>query len=403
MASAKSKMNVRPGIGLVMRREIRRIARRPALAFFVFVFPLLVFVTLGSIFRLGVPTDLPLAVVDNDRSELSRQIVRTVDAMPEVEVVQRPEALQAARHLMFSGSVYGVLYIPREFERDMRAGRQPEVAIFYNNQFMTPGSVVARSVQTALGGISTGISVSQRLASGQAVSLALESANPVPVQQSPLFNPTLDYAHFLLAALLPAALQIFIGAASANAIAGERQRAGGLATLSRLGGGIVPALLGKFIPYTVIFATVLAAGDALLISAYEAPFLGNVPLYLVSSLIFIIAYQAVGIVFGLFMPTLAAALGGVGIFTAPAFGFVGVSFPRLAMGGFAVFWSSLLPLTWYLEVRIDQMLRAAPLDLSASAFATLAVSAAGYGLAAAVLVWLRVRQANRLSSPGGAA
>lgn len=396
MSAAEEVMRPGPGPVLVARRELRRIARRPALSFFVLAFPLLVFLMLASIFRAGVPTDLPVAVLDLDRSALSRQIVQAVDAAPEVAVAHRPLDLSEARHLVLSGQAYGVVLVPAEFERDLRAGRRPEAVLFYNNQFMTPGSAVARSVQTALANVNAGIAVSMRVAQGEARHHAVQAVNPIPVQQSPLFNPTLDYVHFLLAALMPASLQIFICAATAYAVALERSRPGGLRAMARLGGGVVPAMLGKLLPYTVIFATVLALGDALLLFVYGMPFNGSMPIYLAGSLLFIIAYQMIGLVFGLAASSISLALGAAGIFTAPAFGFIGVSFPRLAMHGFATFWSVLMPLTWYMDLRVDQMLRGAPVDISLASLGALGWSTLAYAVVAALLLVVqRPRDASR--------
>ena len=386
---------VRAGFILVARRELRRIARRPALSFFVLAFPVLVFLMLASIFRAGVPTDLPVAVLDLDRSALSRQIVQAVDAAPEVAVAHRPHDLSEARRLLLSGQAYGVVLVPAEFERDLRAGRRPEVVLFYNNQFMTPGSTVARGVQTALANVNAGIAISMRVAQGEAGHQAAQAVNPIPVQQSPLFNPTLDYVHFLLSALMPAALQIFICAATAHAVVLERLRPGGLKVMTRLGGGVILAMLGKLLPYTVIFATVLALGDALLFFVYDMPFNGSMPIYLAGSLLFILAYQMIGVVFGLAASSVSLALGAAGIFTAPAFGFIGVSFPRFAMHGFAALWSALLPLTWYTDVRVDQMLRGAPMDISLASLGALGWSTLAYaGLAAVLLVIRRTRDAS---------
>ncbi len=387
---------VRPGVMRVAQRELCRIARRPALSFFVLALPLLVFLMLASIFRAGVPAGLPVAVLDLDRSALSRQIVQAVDAMPEVAVAHRPLDLSEARHLVLSGQAYGVVLLPAELERDVRAGRRPEVVLFYNNQFMTPGSAVARSMQTALANVNAGIAVSMRVAQGEPDHQAIQAVNPIPVQQSPLFNPTLDYVHFLLAALMPAALQIFICAATAYTVALEQLRPDRLRAMTRLGGGLMPAMLGKLLPYTVIFATVLALGDALLLFVYDMPFNGSMPVYLTGSLLFIIAYQMIGVVFGLAASSISLALGAAGIFTAPAFGFIGVSFPRLAMHGFATFWSVLMPLTWYMDLRVDQMLRGVPVDISLASLGALGWSALAYAvLAALLLVIRRPRDASR--------
>ena len=52
------------------------------------------------------------------------------------------------------------------------------------------------------------------------------------------------------------------------------------------------------------------------------------------------------------------------LLTSPAFGFMGIGFPRLGMNAFAYGYGALLPGTWYLTARIDQTIRGTPLDLS---------------------------------------
>ncbi|HEY0910825.1 MAG TPA: ABC transporter permease, partial [Bradyrhizobium sp.] len=71
----------------------------------------------------------------------------------------------------------------------------------------------------------------------------------------------------------------------------------------------------------------------------------------------------IGALLALFMPVARAVSLGT-LLTSPAFGFMGIGFPRLGMNAFAYGWGSLLPGTWYLTSRIDQTVRGTPLDLS---------------------------------------
>lgn len=354
----------RPGFLLVFRRELRWMYRRPVIAVMTLVFPLLLCGLLAAVFNTGLPTDLPIAVVDKDRSALSRQIVRMIDATPDVAVAHRVEDLAAGRDLILRGEAYAVVLLPGDLERDVTAGRRPEVVTFYNNQFMTSGSIVSRAIGGAVATAAAGIGVTAREARGQGADAALAALAPVPVQQSPLFNPSLNYIHFLLAALVPTILQIFICATAAYTVGLDRRSASGLHRLGDLGGGIGPAMLGKMLPYTLTFLVTLAIADAVLFGLLGAPFRGSLPLLLLADLLFIAGYQLVGTLFALVGRDLIQALSFTGLYTAPSFGFVGISFPRLAMGGFAQGWGALLPLTWYMQVRIDQTLRGAPVEAS---------------------------------------
>ena len=95
------------GLVTAIRREFRLIRRRPALIGLTVVLPLALCVLLAFVFRSGVATNLPVAVVDLDRSSLSRQVVRMLDATPDVEVSARADSLPEARSLILSGRARG--------------------------------------------------------------------------------------------------------------------------------------------------------------------------------------------------------------------------------------------------------------------------------------------------------
>ncbi|MFN4309579.1 MAG: ABC transporter permease [Ferrovibrio sp.] len=355
----------RPGIMLALVREIRWIFRRKVVVFMTIIFPLLVFYILTGVFGTGLPVGLPIADIDKDHSSLSRHMLRMVDASPDVAITNQVDDIVAGRQLILEGKAYAIVLIPANLERDVKAGRRPEVIFFYNNQFMTIGSIVSRALNEALSTAAAELAISTRLAHGQVQALAVSAVAPIPVQQSALFNPTLNYIYFLLASFIPTILQIFVCATSAYTVGLDRYRIAGLGTLHRIGGSLGNALIGKTLPYTVIFFLTLTSADLYLFGRLDAPFRGHLAVLIASSVLFVASYQLIGILFALVARDLAQALGIAGLYTAPSFGFVGISFPKAAMGWFAKAWSLQLPLNWYLEIRLDQTLRGASLEASA--------------------------------------
>ncbi|MGO9485364.1 MAG: ABC transporter permease [Rhodomicrobium sp.] len=366
----------RPGFLLVLQRELRWIRRRPALTLMPLVFPLSLFGLLAAVFYAGLPSDLPVAVLDKDRSTLSRQVIRMIDATLDASIAYRVEDLSAGRRLILEGKAYAVVMMPANLERDVAAGRRPDIAVFYNNQFMTAGSILSRAIGDALANAEAGVGISSLTKRGEPFQFAQASLTPIPVRQSPLFNPSLNYVYFLLAALIPAILQIFICAASAYSIGLERTTIANMRVLTRLGGGIAPAMFGKLLPYTLAFSATLWIADAILFGYLGAPFRGDWRLLAVSGILFVVAYQLMGGLFSLVARDIVHALGYAGIYTAPSFGFIGVSFPRSAMPLFAQVWGALLPVTWYMQIRIDQTVRGAPVMESLRPLGYLALSVA---------------------------
>lgn len=353
-----------PGFRRVFRREIRQILAHPAFAALLLPYPLLIFLLLSVVFHSGMPTSLPIAVVDLDASTSSRQVVRMVDASSGVSVKQRLTTLREAKEALVRGDVYSVLYVPEEFERDLFRRQQPELVVFSNSQLLTAGGQTARAINTALLTLQAGASVTVRQTVGQSEETAMTAVNRIPVQFSALFNPKQEYISFLLAAAMPAILQIFITGSTTLALSRDRHSGAGMERLVRLGRTPLRALAGKLAPYTMLWLLQLVVTDAIIFGYFETPFHGNLPLHFVGGVLFVLACQALGATFSLISRDTLASLGLVSLFTAPAFGFAGLTYPRLMMNTFAVYWGAILPLTPFLQLRVDQILRGAPFAAS---------------------------------------
>lgn len=382
---------IHPGFSLVFWREVRWLRRRPFLLALTTIVPLVLLWLLTAIFSAGLATDLSIGVLDLDRSNLSRQLVRSVDATPDVAVAVRVSDLAEGRHMILSGKIHGLLMLPLNFERDVFAGRRPEVVFFYNTQTLTSGNLVLRGINNAIPGAVGGIRLAIRTAASEPVEHAQADLTPIPLQIHPLFNPTLNYIHFLLATLLPSVLQIVIVTTSAYSVGLDFETSHRFRVLRRLGGGLWSAVIGKTLPYTVLFLMVLGLADSILFGHFGLPLRGESWLLLLAGILFILACQLFGTLLALVLRPMGTAISVGTLLTAPAFGYMGIGFPRLGMGPFAYGWGALLPGTWYLQARIDQTIRGTPLDLSAEPVLILAafVIALG-GLTALRLESLRV-------------
>ena len=104
----------------VLRREGADLAGSPLAQTQLLWLPVAVIALLWAVFASGTATELPLAVVDLDRSSASRQLVRSLDASPGLAVSLRPTTLADARSAVRRGEVEGVVLIPAEFRRALK-------------------------------------------------------------------------------------------------------------------------------------------------------------------------------------------------------------------------------------------------------------------------------------------
>jgi len=361
-----------PGFVLVATRELRWIVRDRIALFLMVGVGLIGVVTLSLTFSNAVIRGLNTVIVDADRSPTSLQFVQAIAAAPGIGLRVRADDLQAAMHAIRSGDALAAVYIPENFARDVAAGRRPEVSVFYNSQFMTPGNAASKALQDAVQSATAAAA-----ASGPAQPRTIGA---LVVEQYVLSNPALNYAQFLLRAVLPTVLHVIVGIAAAYAVGSEFARRSLRVWLRCAGGNPLVALLGKLAPLLAIFIFLMAALVMVIIhGAYSIPFRGDAVMVVVGACLLIAAYLGLATLLALLARNIALGLSLTGIICSPAFGFAGVGFPTIAMLPFAHGWGAILPLRWYMQILFDQAARGAPVANSALPFAVLAGLAILYG------------------------
>lgn len=365
----------------VFRRELGRVTSSSYSAVLLVVLPLMSFALPMAIFRSGVPRELPIVVVDNDQTTLSRQLVRMVDAAPSMRVAWRVPDLAEARSLILENQGYAIIVLPGDMERDVRRGVSPKVTAYYNAQLLLPASLIRRDLRAVVSTVSAGVEIRLRQARGETPRGALEHLEPIRVEAHTLFNPQLNYAYFLVAALLPTMLQIFITVSTVHVVGDELKRKTAGEWLTAADGSALAAVAGKLLPYTVHFVMLALVMLALLFRWVAVPLRGHGTIIVAGTVLFVLAYQAVALLLISWLANLRLATSAAALYCAPAFAFVGITFPTMAMPPLGRIWGELLPLTHYLRIVTGQALRGAPTPSSLPVLAALAafvvVGAAG--------------------------
>ena len=371
----------RPGILAVATRELRWMRHDRVALFLCLGLPLLAFALLALTFSNAVIRDLRVSVVDADRTPTSMIYVQAVASAPAVTVAQRSDDLNGAMHAIRSGDAIAAVYIPPDFERDLIARKRPQIIVFYNRQFFTPGNNAASALTNAITAATASLPPTSPAGS------AAFAPGSLVVEQYVLTNPALNYAQFLLRAVLPAVLHVVVAIAGGYAVGSEFSRRSLSAWPRAAGGSPLAALVGKLAPLFGIFVLMMVFVALIIHWAFQIPFRGDSVLMGAAACVLVVAYLSVGALFQLLVRNLALGLSLTAILCSPAFGFAGVGFPLFGMGGFARLWGSLLPLRWYIQILFDQAARGLPASVSARPFAILG------GLAVLFFgpAWLRLR------------
>jgi ABC-2 type transport system permease protein len=347
----------------------------------IFGVPLFAFAVLTAVFSHPVIRGLGVVVVDADRSDTSRAFVEQVAVSPSLSIVERAGDLASAARAIRGGDAIAAVYIPADFERDLKAGRRPQVVAFYNQQFLTAAGVASSGLSDSLAA-AVGDTASAARGAPQASSIGSLVAETIV-----LVNPARNYAQFLLRTLLPMVLHVVIALAAGYAVGSEFSQRSMRAWLACAGGNPIVALAGKLAPLFAIFFIIMLSTPLILEGLLGISFKGNTPMMAIAAMLLIVGYLALGALMQLLVRDLATGLGLTGLIVSPAFGYAGVGFPILGMNAFALSWGAILPLRWYMAVLLGQAARGLPLYESARPFAVLAALTALYTL----LAFLRLR------------
>jgi ABC-2 type transport system permease protein len=375
----------KPGFLLVARRECQWLFHDRVALLLIFGVPLFAFVVLTTVFSHPVIRHLGVTVVDEDRSDASRALTEYVAASPSLQIVGRSGTLSTAVQDIRSGRAISAVYIPPNFERDLKADRRPQVVGFYNQQFLTPSGIASSGLSDSLSAAAAAAAPAKRAAPTAA------SIGTLTGETIALVNPQKNYAQFLLRALLPTIIHVVMTLAAGYSVGSEFRRRNAREWLESAGGDPVAALVGKLTPLFGIFFLIMLAEPFFLEGVLQIPFRGDVPLMVAAGSLLIVAYLSLGALLQLLAGDLATGLGLAGLIASPAFGYAGVGFPTIGMNAFAHVWSAILPLRWYMAVLLGQAARGLPVSESAIPFAALA----GLALLYASLALLRMASLKR--------
>ena len=332
----------------VALRELDIIVRKNHIyGFCMVVFPLIVVLFFTTMLDDGVALDLPVGVVDQDNSAMSRGLVRNLDAMQSSRVVYRFANVTEARNAMQEGRVYAYLLIPEGTAEKLLSGRRPKISYYYTMTCLTAGSMAMKDMKTigTLGSAAVGQStLAAKGASKEQIKAALQ---PVTVDAHMIANPQGSYNYSLTTVFVPGILMLFMALLAAYAAGMEMKFDTGKEWLATAGDNILVAILGKYIVHALVFLLVIFLFQYYIFGVLHFPRLGGV-----WSIVRLCLLQvAGGLGFGIFafglMPSLRMSMSICSLWSVLSISMCGSAFPIAGMDAPLQAMSWLFPLRHY--------------------------------------------------------
>ena len=314
----------------VMRRELRLMRQRPVYLLAsvgVMTFCMVFFLTL---LRDRIPQDLPVGVVDMDQSSLSRNFIRQLDATRIGKTVGF-SSYSEARKALQTGKITSFCVIPEGFYSDVLANRQPELTMYVNTLYFVGGALSYKELLT-LANLSSG-AVQREVfrAKGMDDSSIMGQIQPIVIDAHNIGNPAADYRAFLCNALIPGILETIIILVTVYAIGSELKHGTSRHLLEKAGGSMTAAMLGKLVPYTVLFTTMGVICDLILYDRMGFPMAGSIRNMFLGTFLLVLASEAAAFFIVGTLPVLRLAISISALYSMLAFSLAGFSLPVEAM------------------------------------------------------------------------
>ncbi|NPA66367.1 MAG: ABC transporter permease [Epsilonproteobacteria bacterium] len=316
-----------------------------------FLVPVFLFFLMIVIFSKGVLEEMPIAVVDLDNSQLSREVTFAIESTKTLHVKYKLSSAKEAKALLSEGKIYAMVVIPHDLYKQTLLKMQPRITAMINTQYLLIGKMILSTLSSAVMSVSAKIEVAQHLVEEQNTKTVLQKVAPISLQINSFFNTYQNYFYFLVLALVPSIWQIIVTVATVVAF-GEMVKTG--KDKEYFKENTIGKIIGKMLPYTFVYSLTLIFFLCYMFGVRNWEFQGEWSVVVGAVVFTTIAYQIVGLFLLSINFDYARALSLSAVYTAPAFAFLGITFPAYSMNDFALFWRDMLPISYFMEILISQ-------------------------------------------------
>ena len=142
--------------------------------------------------------DVPIAVVDQDNSSMSRQLIRNLNSNQLIKVADRPTTLVEAKESYYRNKINGSIIIPKDFEQDVKRGKSVKVTAYEDSTYLIVYKQIAAGIIQTVGDFSNKIEIATLMKLGLSKDMAIHVKSPFELVDMPLYNPIGSYQNYIV-------------------------------------------------------------------------------------------------------------------------------------------------------------------------------------------------------------
>lgn len=303
-------MGFRQDILAVARRELRIIRQRPLYligSIGVLAFSVVFFLTF---FKAGLPSEIPIGVVDCDNSSTSRNFTRQLDATQLGEVVGY-DTFAKAREDMIRGRITSVVVLPKGLNDDVQSFRQPRITFYINGLYFIGGALAYKDILTMVNMANGAVQREAYRSRGYGEAQIMGMIQPIQIDTHQIGNAFTHYGYYLNNIFLPGILEMIVIIVLIYSLGAELKFGTSRHLLRTAGNSMRNALAGKLLIWTVLFSALGLILVMLLYGWLHYPMAGSLWNMFLAIVLLVMSSEAVAIfILGLLpVPRLALSIG----------------------------------------------------------------------------------------------
>lgn len=348
-------------IWAVARREFRRIVERKTLYILIIFLPLFLFTLLTLVYNEQIITDIPIAVYDNDNSELSRLLIRGFASTRSVKISGYVSSLDEIKDKMLHAEIQAAIYIPAGMQRDIKRGEAVTIVIYKNASNIIIGNLILKEALSVNRTVAAGILIKKFRAQGLGEKQALNLANPIRVNVQSLGNPGYNYLNYMMPGMLPFILQLVIFISAVLIVSGEFKD-GTIADLWRTANGKITAVIaGKLLTHAILHSINVLLLLAIIFPLFGISATGSMAVSTLLMIFFVVVILSIGLMISTLCRDQAFASEIATFLAIPSFIFSGFTYPLWGMPALHNVYAQTMPFTHFLSAFIKVFYLGAPL------------------------------------------
>ncbi|WP_114792216.1 ABC transporter permease [Niabella yanshanensis] len=331
----------------LVKREFKLFLSNTTLLSVFILAPLIYAIFIGFTYRQGKVVDIPVIVVDYDRTSASTQLTEMLNDNKTIKILPYSVKPANIKDEIIRRNAAALVVIPERFEAMMLQGKYPEVNTYVNTSNLLTANFASKSIQTVLGTYSAGAEMKALQKRGMSAEVARTKYEPFKANYITLFNTTGNYLVFMWPAIMAVVLQQVIMLAMAVSFAEDFKRKDFLDIFGKE--NKLKLMLIKIIP-VFLFSNINLLMFYFFGLGFRVPGPVNWGMFLLNSELFILASIFLAVFMSILIPNALKATQVLMVIASPAFIMSGFTWPAIAMPSFINAFTSIVPLTPYLSV-----------------------------------------------------